>query len=342
MAYRTLKPCDVTRIIALYKAGINNKEISRQTAINLRSVQRVICRFKEDGERLEPKPKPKSGRPRKFTERTLNSIKRQDNIQPSITAREIKDRNPRLLGNVSLRTVQLRLHDDLGFRSFKARKKPLINERQRTNRLNFCRKYSTWGEDDWKKVLWTDEATFFVTGSTAKRVYRHSGSDPNLPQYTCATVKHPTSVMVWGSFAYGGVGRLEFLPRNVMMNQFNYFELLNDVLEDSFNMSGAEFFMQDGAPCHTAKSVKGWLNDAAVPYFNDWPGQSPDINPIENLWAIIKQRLRSKDTSSLPNLKKSIQEVWDNIPKEMLENLSLSLPRRLSQCISYKGYAIKY
>ncbi len=40
--------------------------------------------------------------------------------------------------------------------------------------------------------------------------------------------------------------------------------------------------MQDGAPCHTAKTVVTWLDDCMVNYFKDWPGNSPDINPIEN------------------------------------------------------------
>lgn len=342
MAYKTLKPGDVKSVIALYKAGVCTKDIAAQNLINVRTVQRLIKKFRDNGEVALPHPEPKSGRPRKLTQQTLRVICRQIKSKPSLTAREIKDKNPILLSEVSLRTIQLRMHDDLQFRSYKARPKPLLNERHRKNRLKFCKKYRNWNEEDWKKVLWTDEATFFVTGMGAKRVYRRSGTDPNLPQYILPTVKHPTSVMIWGSFAYGGVGKLVYLPPNETMNQYKYYELLNDELEESFEMSGATFFMHDGAPCHTAKLVTAWLTDAYVPYFNDWPGQSPDINPIENLWAIIKQKLRGMDTSTLPKLKSSIQDVWDNIPKNILENLAMSVPKRLKECIKKNGGSTKY
>ena len=99
--------------------------------------------------------------------------------------------------------------------------------------------------------------------------------------------------MVWGCFTYHGVGSLVVLPKNTTMNQGNYRKLLCDHLPGSFEMCQASTFMQDGAPFHTAKSVKEWLRDCCVPFFEDWPANSSDLNPIENLWVIIKRELRS-------------------------------------------------
>ena len=87
--------------------------------------------------------------------------------------------------------------------------------------------------------------------------------------------------MVWGCFTYCGVGELVILPANVKVNQYNYFELLNDVLCDSFEKTQTKVLMQDSAPAHVAKSVKQWMTDCEVPFICDWPG--PDISPIENL-----------------------------------------------------------
>ena len=339
----TLKPEEVGQVIGLYKGGAKLKDISSQTGINLRTCQRLVKRFKEEGEQEIPQPKPKPGRPKSVSQHTLRVLRRQLVSQPSITARELKERNPRLLAGVSLRTVQERIHEDLHFKSFRARRKPHLTPSQIKKRISFCKKYLEWDLNDWKKVLWTDEATFFVSGSTDTRVYRPRGSDANLPQYTVKTVKHPAYVMVWGAFAHDGVGELVFLPSNVRMNQNHYYELLNIHLQDSFDRSGASLLMQDGAPCHTARSVSNWLQDCQVNYINDWPGSSPDFNPIENLWSIMKRRLRDRDTSTLDLLKRAIEDVWNSFEPDLLQKLVTSVPRRLHECLyKRKGQATRY
>ncbi|KAG0725911.1 Transposable element Tcb2 transposase [Chionoecetes opilio] len=75
---------------------------------------------------------------------------------------------------------------------------------------------------------------------------------------------------------------------------------------NSFELTRASVFQQDGAPAHTAKSVTQWLDDCMVPFIKDWPGNSLDLNPIENLWHIGKKDLQGKDVSSIPKLVKAI------------------------------------
>ena len=333
---------DVVAVIALYKAEHDTGFISSQTGVSVRVVQKLIKRFREEGEVEIPAPRPKTGRPKLVSPRSLKVMERQIKVDPSLTARQLKEKNPILFGKCSVRCVSQALHDDLGYKSFRALKKPLLTQKQKEKRVKFCKKYAVWDLEDWKTVLWSDESTFTVTGNASKTVYRLPGSDPNLAQYTVKTVKHPSSLMVWSCFSYHGVGELVILPKNEMMNQYNYLELLCDYLPDSFENASATFFMQDSAPCRTAKSVKQWLNDCQVPYFSDWPGNSPDLNPIENLWSIVKQRLRDRDTSSLPRLEAAIRDIWSTLSPELLQNLAESVPRRLEACLNHKGNTTKY
>ena len=109
--------------------------------------------------------------------------------------------------------------------------------------------------------------------------------------------------MVWGCFSYHD---LLLLPPNTSVNTACYFTILMDHLHTSFDKCQAEVFQHDGAPAHTAKDIADWLADCGLQVLGNWPGNSPDLSPIENLWAIMKARLRSKDTSTLPKL----QEVY--------------------------------
>ncbi|KAG7155051.1 Transposable element Tcb1 transposase-like 7 [Homarus americanus] len=172
MSRRVITRDDIAAVIALYKANHVLREISAQTGVALQVVQNLVKRFRDLGEDELPAPLPKSGRPKLLSPRTLKVISRQVRSNPSLTAREVKERNPRLLCHVSLICVQQALHDDLGFKSFRARRKPLLTKRQKENRVKFCKKYEAWDLETWKSVLWSDEATFSVTGSNGGRVYR--------------------------------------------------------------------------------------------------------------------------------------------------------------------------
>lgn len=184
---------------------------------------------------------------------------------------------------------------------------------------------------------------FQVTDNQRNRVYRRRGSDALNPRYTTHTVKHPDSVTVWGSFSYFGQGNLFFfLPKNIRMNQDNYFELILDKLDECMQKCSADVFVQDGAPCHTAKLITNWFSFCNVTLLNPWPSNSPDLNPIENLWAYIKQKLCDRDTSSVARLQATIQNIWDNINPEYFQYLGDSLPTRLQQVKKYQEYPINY
>ena len=191
-------------------------------------------------------------------------------------------------------------------------------------------------------MLWTHEATFSVTCNRWGKVKRRPGSDPYDPKFVQHTVKHPQYLMVWGCFSYYGTGKLIVLPTNQTVNKERYFEILVDHLEECFEATNSDFFQQDGAKAHTAKLITNYLDFCGINYFSDWPGNSPDLNPIENLWGIMKSQLRKRDVSSISKLKLALQDIWDNLDPQLLKNLALSIPKRLQAVIKTKGGSTKY
>ena len=165
-----------------------------------------------------------------------------------------------------------------------------------------------WTEEDWLKVEFSDESTFQQFRACSEIVRRPLGERFN-PSFTKKTVKHPPSVMVWGSFDGSvGRGRLFFLPKGVSMNSSRYLEVLQDNLIPIFRVRRLSWFLQDSSPCHASKSTRAFLTNENIPV-RPWPGNSPDLNPIENLREQMKKKVAEKEPSSFADLKNKILEV---------------------------------
>ena len=96
-------------------------------------------------------------------------------------------------------------------------------------------------------------------------------------------------------------------------------------------------FMQDNAPCHKAKVVMSYLNEQDFEIM-DWPPQSPDLNPIENLWVKVMER----NPTNSEDLWVKLQEVWSKISIEDCQELIRSCSRRCAVVIENKGSFTKY
>lgn len=332
----------LTRIHTLHKAGFTVEQICEETRVSKRSVQRWVKKFREAvSSSVQIKTK-RPGPSHRLSCKTLRVIKRQLSNEPTLTARKLKERNPQLLSAVSVRSVSRYVRKKLNLPSRRAARKPLLKPKQKLKRIAYARKYSAWPIDNIRSILWSDESTFTVTDTPTGRVRRPRNSDRYDERYTVKTLKHPPSVMVWGAFSYYGVSKLYFLEKGETMNSNTYLNLLINNLPECFVDCNAEVFMQDGASCHTSKVVMDWLKEYGVDVIEDWPGNSPDLNPIENLWYIVKKNLRELDTSSLPKLKVAIEEVWNNLSTDILHKLVNSVPNRLKEVIRRKGNITKY
>ena len=119
------------------------------------------------------------------------------------------------------------------------------------------------------------------------------------------------------------------MEHNAKMNAAMYKTVLQRHLKASMRMTGCEVFMQDGAPCHTARSIKTWLADHAEIPVLDWVGQSCDLNPIENLWRELNLIIAGMEAATnLDDLAKKIARAWKILGRrtEYLYALTYSMP----------------
>ncbi len=194
----------------------------------------------------------------------------------------------------------------------------------------------------WSKVLFSDESKFCISfGNQCPRVWRKSGEAQN-PCCLKSSVKFLQSVMIWAAMSSAGVGPLCFLKSTV--NAAIYQEILEHFMLPSADKlyGDADFILQqDLAPAHTAKGTKSWFNDHGVTVL-DWPANSPDLNPIENLWGIVKRKMRDTRPNNADDLKAAIKETWASIPPQQCHKLITSMPRRIEAVIKAKAAPTKY
>lgn len=159
------------------------------------------------------------------------------------------------------------------------------------------------------------------------------------------TVKHGGgSIMIWGCMTSTGVG--EIFMCTGRMNSRTYTSMLEEVLQPSIeklfgmNTDGV-LFQQDNAPCHTSAASLAWFREANVEIL-EWPPQSPDLNPIEHLWAIIKRKVCEHKCKSKQELKAVLERVWEDIPISTCRMLVASLPKRIEAVIKARGGPTKY
>lgn len=317
----------------------SHRQIARDLQLPNNTVSRIIKLHQETG---SVAPRPRSGRPRITTSATDRILRHEVLRNPFISADELKRSLAPHLDKVSVRTIQHRLQKEMGMPARKPVRKPYVTAKMRESRLEFCRQHQQWTVNDWKKVLFSDESTFKQQDCVPKVVRRPQRSSSLDPRFTCKTVKHSPGVMAWGCFGYHGRGALAFLEPGKKMNSENYISILEDKLGDFMELRGCDVFQQDKAPCHTSKRTMTWFRNKGVTVL-PWPGNSPDLNPIENLWQQVKTKINHDKCNSVAALRQEVTRVWCmETSQEACARLVESMPRRIAAVQKARGYPTKY
>lgn len=318
----------------LHEMHFSQVQIAKRLQISRCAVQRCIKRAQFVSEK-------RSGRPRVTSVRTDNSILLMCKRSPRASSAKIQAQLPRE-ETVSTRTIRRRLFTN-GLKARRPAKKPLLSMKNIRDRLYFCNKYKNWSPEDWENVMYSDESTFTQFYSFTRHVRRPPGKRHD-PKYCTAAVKQCAKLMVWASFSgKAGRGGLWFMPPGETITAATYQSILEEKLLPFRDIQQVEYFLHDGAPCHMAKSVTKWLREHRIPVIGPWPGSSPDLNPIENLWVQMKKKVAASNPTSAADLKEAIRRVWvTETSLEACKILARSMPKRIASVLAAKGRSTKY
>jgi hypothetical protein len=220
-----------------------------------------------------------------------------------------------------------------GIKAVVKKKRPLLNQRHRRERLDFAIAYKDWTVDDWKRVVWSDETKINRLRSDGRKWVWKKAEESLSDRLVEGTLKFGGGfLMMWGCMFWEDVGY--GCKIDGRMDADLYTQILEDKLQESLKYYGKEvahiIFQQDNDPKHKFKKATQWFKDYGYTVMV-WPAQSADLNPIEHCWVYLKRKLEEYSESE-----------WNKIPPEVCQGLIESMPRRIEAVIKAKGGNTKY
>lgn len=329
-------------IVYFHNQGEAHRSIAEKVGCGKSTVNDVLRRLETTG---TTSPSKRPGRPKIFDMQAQSSLKRLATTGKNrrLSASQLRDLWEKKKTVVSTKTIRRALKD-IGLRSCVARRKPLLTDTQIANRLAWALEHQHWTVNEWRRVLWSDESTFYQFPKNNRcRVWREPEEEFAASCVT-ATVKHSPSQMFWGCFSYYGLGPLVALEGSVNgeMHAKTLRKHAFPTLRKLFPR-GDGIFQEDNAPphrCKVATAVRETNGVQCLP----WPPQSPDLNPIENLWSNIKTTVysRSRKPKNRQHLVRVVKEAWKAISLQYIQGLVDSMPHRVQACIAAQGGSTKY
>ncbi|KAI4891859.1 hypothetical protein NFI96_010937 [Prochilodus magdalenae] len=242
------------------------------------------------------------------------SALREEEEQKSQTMKEKIEKMSREISALSdtIRAIE----EEMGAEDVSFLQVRMIQSALETARLKYAHDHLDDPEESWEKVLWSDGL------NSTRRVWR-TKNDEYHPKNTIPTVKHEGGgIMLWGCFSAHGTGRLHCIKER--MTGAMYCEILGNNLLPSvraLKMGHGWVFQHDNDPKHTARITKEWLRKKHIKVL-EWPSQSSDLNPIENLWRELKLHISQRQPRNLADLEKICVEEWAKIPAAVCAHLN--------------------
>lgn len=330
------------RALTLLGEGLSQRQVAIRLGINQSTVSRILNRFRETGSNHR---RPGQGRPRVTTVRddrfiTISALRQR--FQTSLQLRN----ELQTVRNVAIsrETVRRRLRE-ANLTPRRPATGPFHTRQHRIARLQFSRQYAHWTIPDWRVVLFGDESRIALHSPDGRvRVLRRPGERFAACNISPRVAFGGASVMVWAGVSLEARTELHIINRGSLTAMRYVTDILEEYVMPFAPYIGENFlYLHDNARPHTAGIVNDYCQEVGINLL-PLPARSPDLNPIEHVWDMLKRRIRARNNAptTVAELQNALIEEWENIDQEDIARVIQSMPRRLEAVRLARGGVTRY
>ena len=329
-----LSEMERSSIVVLHRLGLGPDLIALLVHCDVRTVHHWIAHFIQHAN-LEDETR--FGRAPVTASRTDEAIAALARENPFLVPKDIKHA---LALAVSARTIRRRL-DQAGLFGRIARFDYPYTQELIEARLQFATAHETWSESDWGRVIFADEAYIYL-GQHGQLWVQRPVDQEFILQYMAVTGPVNQKIGAWAAFSSRGTAPIHLFEDTMNMARLRtvFHTSLLPTVRQHFPMQ-QWYLLQDNVPYHTGGAISEYLFNQGIELVKI-PKYSPDLNPMENMWAILKRGIEAMNPTNAAELRQFATERWIDINQSMCNQLAASMPDRIKCVLACEGHRTGY
>lgn len=236
------------------------------------------------------------------------------------------------------RTLQKAFEKERYFRRV-ATEKPLLTQKHMRDRLEWAYLHKDWNDWQWSRVIWTDECSI-KCGYNGQIYVTRQAEEKYLPSCCVPKFRGYSACMIWGCITSHSNGPLLLFDKG-SINGDTYRDQVVPLIHQFKKSISIPILMEDGASIHRARATRALHQELQILQMI-WPANSPDLNPIENVWRLLKYRGGRRFPKTEEEARLYVQEEWDKITVQDFKHYVSSMRERCLAVIQAGGGHTKW